>query len=110
VLLRFRGYDVAVAATALDALVQLNRPGLPVAAVLIDLVMPHMDGVSFIRTLRDRDTAVAVVVMSGLPQGAYGAELAGLGVRHFLAKPFTGEQLLAALEAAVRESVVHELR
>ena len=109
-LLRFRGYDVAVAATALDALVQLNRPGLPVAAVLIDLVMPHIDGVSFIRTLRDRDPGLAVVAMSGLPAGTYGAELTGLGVRHFLAKPFTGEQLLAALEAAVAESVVHELR
>jgi two-component system, chemotaxis family, chemotaxis protein CheY len=94
-------YRVARARHGAEALerVQEERPSI----ILLDLMMPVMDGVAFARALRasDGDARIPIVVISadGNPQKA-----AAVGARGFLAKPFDIEALLAQVAAATRPS------
>ena len=91
-ILAIEGYRVARARHGLEALaaVERERPDL----VLLDLMMPVMDGPAFAQALRRReqDRGIPIVVISadGNPQKA-----AGVGARAFLAKPFDIAALLA---------------
>jgi two-component system, chemotaxis family, chemotaxis protein CheY len=86
------GYRVARARHGLEALRALDRERP--ALVLLDLMMPVMDGLAFSQALRqrERDRGVPIVVISadGNPQKA-----AAVGARGFLAKPFDIDALLA---------------
>jgi CheY-like chemotaxis protein len=91
-ILEGEGYRVARARHGVEALEALGRerPSL----ILLDLMMPVMDGLAFAQALRDRETGggIPIVVISadGNPQKA-----ASVGARGFLAKPFDIEALLA---------------
>jgi two-component system, chemotaxis family, chemotaxis protein CheY len=86
------GYRVVRARNGLEALQQLDgeRP----AIILLDLMMPVMDGLAFAQALRARrlDQEIPIVVISadGNPQKA-----AAVGARGYLAKPFDIDALLA---------------
>jgi CheY-like chemotaxis protein len=85
------GYRVARARHGLEALAAMDRERP--ALVLLDLMMPVMDGLAFAQALRgrERDRGVPIVVISadGNPQKA-----AAVGARGFLAKPFDIDALL----------------
>ena len=91
-ILEGEGYRVARARHGLEALERLEaeRPSL----VLLDLMMPVMDGPSFATALRQRrmERPVPVVVISadGNPQKAQ-----AVGAQGYLAKPFDIDALLA---------------
>ena len=95
-LLQRAGYSVAVAANGREALDHL-RQAQPPRVILLDLMMPVMDGRQF-RREQQHDPGLAsipVVVLSGesdLPQVAR-----SLGVAGYFAKPVESAQLLAAL-------------
>jgi CheY-like chemotaxis protein len=90
------GYRVARARHGLEALerVEEERPSV----ILLDLMMPIMDGLAFADALRarERDGGIPIVVISadGNPQKA-----AAVGARGFLAKPFDIDALLAQVAA-----------
>ena len=90
------GYTVDEAEDGAEALRQLanRRPDI----VLLDLTLPVLDGISFLRRCRQTPEFAdqTVVVMSGLAEGA--TAVADLGVRHFLRKPFELDELVDALE------------
>jgi len=90
-ILEGEGYRVARARNGREALVRVDeeRPLL----ILLDLMMPVMDGPAFAQALHRReDHEIPIVVISadGDPQKA-----AALGARGFLAKPFDIDALLA---------------
>lgn len=95
-ILEGEGYRVARARNGREALGQVDeeRPLL----ILLDLMMPVMDGSAFAQALRgrERDRSIPIVVISadGDPQKA-----AALGARGFLAKPFDIDALLAEVAA-----------
>jgi PAS domain S-box-containing protein len=66
--------------------------------VLLDMHMPNMDGLSFARGLRQMLPQAQIVAMSGRFDDPTRKELAALGVREFLHKPFREDQLSAALQ------------
>jgi two-component system chemotaxis response regulator CheY len=90
------GYRVARARHGLEALAAVDRE--PPAIILLDLMMPVMDGLAFAHALRAReqDGGVPIVVISadGNPQKA-----AAVGAKGFLAKPFDIDALLAQVAA-----------
>ncbi len=98
-ILEAEGYDVARARHGEEALtrVEARRPAL----ILLDLMMPVMDGVAFAQALRLRPTVsdVPIVVISadGNPQRA-----AAVGATGYLAKPFDIEALLAQVAGIAR--------
>jgi two-component system, chemotaxis family, chemotaxis protein CheY len=91
-ILEGEGYRVARARHGREALARIDeeRP----LVILLDLMMPVMDGLAFAQALHGRDSAasIPIVVISadGDPQKA-----AALGARGFLAKPFDIDALLA---------------
>jgi CheY-like chemotaxis protein len=72
-----------------------------IKAVITDLAMAGMDGVALTRVLRNQDPQLPILISTGLGQEAVVAELQGLGVEIFLAKPYTADPLLAALQKAL---------
>ena len=93
-ILELRGYQVTAAANGLEALEQL-RQGLRPCVILLDLMMPILNGWEFCAEQR-RDAALAalpVVVISG--DGSTNRKAADLGVTEFLRKPL---ELAAILE------------
>lgn len=65
--------------------------------VTMDLTMPEMDGVACIQQLIALDPKLRILVISALSDKATGIEALKKGARGFLCKPFTDQQLLAAL-------------
>jgi DNA-binding response OmpR family regulator len=64
IILQSHGYRVAAARDGLDALQKLQRQS--VGLILLDLMMPRMDGEQFLKALRASDRAdIPVVLMSG---------------------------------------------
>jgi CheY-like chemotaxis protein len=100
-ILQGEGYRVSRARHGLEALdkVTEERPAL----ILLDLMMPVMDGMAFAHALRERKLAsgVPIIVISadGNPQKA-----AALGARGFLAKPFDIQALLDHVSTAAASS------
>lgn len=66
-------------------------------AVTMDLTMPGMDGIACIERITDINPAVRILVVSALSDKATGIEALEKGAQGFLLKPFTEEQLEAAL-------------
>jgi len=92
------GHNVSQAGNGREGLAALGRA--PTDLVITDLVMPEQDGVEMIMALRLRFPTLPVIAMSGdLRHSALYLEIATrLGVRRTLAKPFTGEALLSAVD------------
>lgn len=89
-ILEGEGYRVARARHGLEALEQVEQE--TPAIILLDLMMPVMDGLSFAQTLQRRSAPrIPIVVISadGNPQKA-----AAVGAQGFLAKPFDIDALL----------------
>jgi CheY-like chemotaxis protein len=89
------GFDVVTAANGREALEYLHA-GLRPCAILLDLLMPAMDGLAFRRAqLADpdlRDVPVAVISVTGT---FYEEQARALGISTFLRKPFSVEDVLA---------------
>jgi len=70
-------------------------------AVITDLHMPHMDGLSFVRALRRALPDIPIILASGRIEGPLAAELKKLGITVTLDKPFTRFMLSQALQTAL---------
>ena len=92
------GHEVETAADGLAGLARL-RGGPRPALILLDLMMPQLDGEGFLRELRSdpRTAGVPVVILSGHPAGGRMASDLGAG---FLAKPVELVELLGAVQRA----------
>jgi CheY-like chemotaxis protein len=97
-ILALRGYKVTAAANGLEALEHL-RKGLRPCVILLDLMMPILNGWEFCAEQR-RDEALAalpVVIISG--DGSTNRKAADLGVTGFLRKPLELAAILEVVQA-----------
>src|SRR5450755_3589237 len=97
--LRARGYEVLTAVTGRGALDQAVRR--PPDAVLLDLGLPDGDGTDVIRQLRGWSLA-PVIVLSGRASAQDKIGALDAGADDYVTKPFSMEELLARLRAALR--------
>lgn len=98
-LLSAAGFEVAVAENGLEALDWLAARTPDV--ILLDYVMPEMDGVVFLRALRELERGVPVIFVTAMAMGLDPAEVLALGARAFLVKPFSTKTLLDQVRACV---------
>ena len=70
-------------------------------AVLLDLKMPGLDGLSFLSRLQAKKPALPVIIITGYPSGESASESARLGAHDFISKPFTPEQIRDAVKRAL---------
>ncbi len=95
--LRLKGYTVIEAESAEDALHLLEDPNLLVDVFVTDVVMPGMDGPTWVRTAMETRPDVRVVFMSGYTEGAFGESGPEIENSTFLPKPFSLTQLTEAV-------------
>jgi DNA-binding response OmpR family regulator len=91
------GHAVTIAESGRTAIRLLRKD--PFDLVLTDLVLPDQDGIEIIMMLRKERPAMPILAMSGRLSNAplYLAIAQKLGAKQTLSKPFTREQLLAAV-------------
>jgi CheY-like chemotaxis protein len=87
-----RGYTVLPAASGADALALVadERPDL----VLLDIVMPGIDGWEMLRRIHERHGPVRVIMFSGQVDERSAADAASAGAQGFLGKPFDPHDLI----------------
>jgi two-component system response regulator MprA len=98
----YSGYEVTTASDGVDALAQLSgsRPD----AVIMDVMMPRLDGLETTRALRASGNDVPILVLTA--RDAVGDRVDGLdaGADDYMAKPFSFEELQARLRALTRRA------
>jgi two-component system, cell cycle sensor histidine kinase and response regulator CckA len=97
-MLERQGYSVAIASDGYEALALGLAHGGRFTAVLLDLMMPGLDGPGTLKELRAMNSALPVLLMSGFSEEDARNRLpAGDALIGFLPKPFTTEDLVQAL-------------
>ena len=97
------GYRVISATDGTEAVGLFATQKRKVKAVMVDLMMPFMDGIATIRALQKMEPTTKFIGISGLMDQARIGQLNEIGGVSFLAKPFTTEQVLEMLARVLAE-------
>ena len=102
--LRYEGWNVETAANGLEAMTQVRKHAPDV--MVLDIMMPELDGMSVIRRLREEGLDVPVLFLSA--KDGLDDRIAGLtaGGDDYVTKPFSLEEVVARLRALVRRSLL----
>ncbi|MGV0026786.1 response regulator [Phormidesmis priestleyi] len=87
-------YRVLTAQHGVEAIALYAEHKDEIRLVLLDLMMPSLDGASTVYTLRKLNSTAQIVAMSGLSTTEMKVKAASAGVQAFLPKPFTAQELL----------------
>ena len=100
--LKPNGYEYLEARDGLEGFDQIvsGSPDL----VLLDLQMPRLDGIGLLRKMQESEINLPVVLMTFYGSEEIAIEVFRLGVKDYVIKPFTEEELLAAIERALMVS------
>jgi two-component system, chemotaxis family, chemotaxis protein CheY len=93
------GLEVIEADNGLNAVntYKANRPD----AVLMDVTMPEMDGLTALKEIRAFDANARVVMLTALGQESVVLEAVKAGAKDFVVKPFEPDRVLAAIQRAM---------
>jgi two-component system, cell cycle response regulator CpdR len=96
------GHEVVVAQDGIEALDRISATGEAYDLMISDVEMPGLDGIALIEKAFQVRPGLAVILMSGFSGGLERAEPLKSKVRGMLSKPFTLEQIRAAVRAALK--------
>lgn len=106
-ILKYNGYEVFQAANGIAALNVMDQQHIDL--ILLDIMMPKMDGYEFTKTLRSSGdtTPILMVTAKDLPKDKYEGFLAGTD--DYMVKPVDEEEMLFRIKALLRRaSIVNE--
>ncbi|MBM08669.1 MAG: DNA-binding response regulator [Magnetovibrio sp.] len=75
--------------------------------IVLDLMLPDMDGMEVLRSLRTAKVPTPVLILSGLTEAENKVKGLGTGADDYLTKPFNKDELIARIQAIVRRSQGH---
>jgi two-component system cell cycle response regulator CtrA len=103
--LESEGFDVEQASSGEEA---VDMAALyDYTLVVLDLLLPDMDGHAVLRRLRDSRIATPVIILSGLTELDHKVRGLGSGADDYITKPFAKDELIARIHAIVRRSQGH---
>ena len=99
-------YEVRAAKDGEEALAILEKETIDLA--LVDLVMPRLDGVEFIRRLKRAQPASVAIVLTGFGTITSAVEAMKAGAYHYLTKPFELDDIAALISTALEHRQLKE--
>jgi DNA-binding response OmpR family regulator len=105
--LRREGYDVVVRGDGHAGLSAGLDPG--VSLVILDVGLPHLDGLEVCRRLRDARPKLQILLLTALAEEVHAVDGLDAGADDYVAKPFRLAELLARVRAAARRAGPGEL-
>ncbi|MGB3861963.1 MAG: sigma-54 dependent transcriptional regulator [Candidatus Aminicenantaceae bacterium] len=100
--LEAQGYRVSTSPCAVEAIKILESA--PIDLVITDLKMPDVDGLSLIKHIQGNFKETEVMMITGYPSIEGAVEAVKTGAEEYLAKPFTDEELLNAVERVLEKA------
>jgi EAL domain-containing protein (putative c-di-GMP-specific phosphodiesterase class I) len=94
------GHDVVTVENGRQALALLRET--PFDVIVSDIAMPEMDGIQLLRAIREQDSDVPVVLVTGAPDVATAMQAVRLGALLYLTKPVDLEEIKRVVARAVR--------
>ena len=94
------GYNVLEAANGMEALDTVDRE--EVHLVLLDIMMPEMDGVSALTLLRERNDNIPVILLTAKSEDSDKIMGLELGADDYVTKPFNAQEVIARVKALLR--------
>jgi len=100
------GYDITVATDGIQALKVLGNHENQFDLILLDVMMPNMDGWTTLKAIRENNNRKAIPIIMLTAQDKEQQQISGLkfGADDYIIKPFTLPNLLARIEALLRRS------
>lgn len=98
--LRFEGFDVVVARDGEEGLMRALKS--PPALIVLDIMLPNVNGFEVCKTLRDRGFKIPVIFLSAKSQEVDKVTGLDLGGDDYLTKPFSVRELLARIKTILR--------
>lgn len=96
-LLASEGYEVACAEGGEEA-IEMIKQGVGPALIILDIMMPRMDGLETLRKIHEIDSGFPVVMLSAVGQTGTIVKAMKMGASDYLTKPFEDEELSITLE------------
>jgi len=93
------GYAVSLTSNVKEALQMLQKKNFDI--ILVDVIMPEYDGIYLIGNVRENLPHLPILVMSGYPTPETISSGMRMGATHFIAKPFTPDELITAVYKAL---------
>lgn len=104
--LRFAGFEVTSAATATEAVAAAIEE--PPDLVLLDVMLPDLDGFEVVRRLREQHLDLPVLFLTARDRQADKITGLSLGADDYVTKPFDLEELIARIRAVLRRTAGHQ--
>jgi two-component system chemotaxis response regulator CheY len=98
-LLTDNGYDVVEAENGLDAIAKYKETKPD--AVLLDITMPEMDGLTALKEIRKVDPEAKVAMVTAMGQQSMIMDAIKSGAKDFVVKPFQPDRVLAAVKKLI---------
>ncbi len=100
--LEAHNYRILAAGDGIEAIALFAEHKDEIGAVLMDMMMPSMDGLTALRTLQKLNPQMRAIATSGLIANSQIPEGADLGIKAFLPKPYTAQELLDTLQKVLQ--------
>ena len=94
-------YKVLTASDGIEATALYAQQKNNISVVLMDMMMPSMDGATTIRILQKMNQEIKIIAVSGLVSSDRVSVAMGTGVKAFLSKPYTAQELLETLHSVL---------
>ena len=97
------GYEVSLAAHGLDALLQIDRAQPKPHLLIVDIMLPELDGLTLVRALKKKPETknIPVIFLTAKADARTIAEGISVGAKFYVTKPFAIDDLMSKVRRAI---------